>query len=188
MAVKSLAQSSLVIAPPTNSLLGRYQPNAFHHLETVRLSAAASSISFTNLSNYSDYQHFQLRISATGYSTYGDYYLTLNGDTTNSNYYSHSMYSTGGGVGAGNAVAPTINYQWSGGDNVSIIDIFDCFDTSKFTTMRGISGNTLAGAGANFFGSVLWRNTAVVTSLTYSNTRQNHGAGSRFSLYGLKAR
>jgi hypothetical protein len=98
------------------------------------------------------------------------------------------MYSTGGGVGVGNAAAPTINYQWSAGDNVSVIDILDCFNTGKFTTIKGISGNTLAGAGANFFGSVLWKNTAAITSITYSNTRQNHGAGSRFSLYGLKVR
>ena len=187
MAVKSLAQSSIRQAPPVNSMLAGYSFQDFHHLETVRLGGPAASITFTNLLQYStEFRHLQVRVAAVGYTTFGDYHLTFNNDTTATNYYSHALYSTGTGVGVGAAQAPTVNYQWFSGDNASVIDILDAFDPTKFTTVRALSGNTIAGAGTNFLGSVLWRSLAPLSSLSYQNVRQNHGTGSRFSLYGIR--
>lgn len=193
MAVKSLAQSTLRQNPQLNSMLAGYQPNAFHHLETVRLGANAASVEFTNLARYSDYQHFQIR--AVGRMTFGDVERSLtlrfNGDTATS-YYNHGLFGQGStgsynfsgntifiaSFAAGNATASSFG--------AAVADILDPFDTTKNTVVRGFGGTVTTPQVS--LRSGVWVNTAAVTSITLLDTTSNLVAGSRFSLYGIKAR
>jgi hypothetical protein len=165
------------------------QVGAFDLLETQILGSPAASVTFSNVgTNYgATYQHLQIRYTGT-YTTYGGFYMYLNGDgNSNGNYYNHSMYSTGGGLGNGAQADAQISYQWDAGINGTVIDLLDAFESTKFKNSRIMSGNTINGSGTNYYSSQFWKNTAAITSIQIFNVRQNIPTGARFSLYGIKA-
>ena len=208
MAVRSLAQSSLRQNPQLNSMLAGYQPNAFHHLETVRLGATASEVQFTNLDRYRDYQHLQIRAvaksgAAVGYnilemamrlnnatSTYRNHWMQGNGSSVTSSDFSRSFMLVGNTMSSDSGIGPTFIG--------AVIDILDPFDTLKNTTVRGISGgqdsrSTLGPNGIITLASGAYFSTDAISSITlYSayggSTLSSFTAGSRFSLYGIKAK
>lgn len=192
MAVKSLAQSSLVIAPPTNSLLGRYQPNAFHHLETVRLASSATSLTFSNLDRYSDYQHLQIRVVGRSSRAADNDNLSIqfNADS-GANYSFHRLYGQSSVVSNAGSNETKISIPGFGANSPAlfsghVIDIVDPFETTKFTTIRSIGGVSSILIGLT---SGSWRNTAAVSSITFdTDVAGDLLSGSRFSLYGIKAR
>lgn len=196
MAVRSLAQSSLRQSPQINSMLASYQASAFHHLETVRLGGNASSVEFTNLARYSDYQHLQIRWASRSSSSTGGVVLAqLNGDTA-ANYSTHYLVGVPGTGVVSGAVTSTSNMYAgqqeissaaSGAFGAGVIDILDPYETSKNTTLRGLAGAT---AGQRIIlTSGNWRNTNAITSITlFADSGGIFIAGSRFSLYGIKAR
>lgn len=204
MAVRSLAQSTLRQSPQLNSMLAGYQPNAFHHLETVRLGGTAASIDFTNLSRYSDFQHLQIRMvskmSESVSYPLGEAYLQFNGITTSS-YAWHWLYGQGSSVQS-NAVTSTTRALVSRITSanapsqqfgVSVVDILDPFDTTKNTTYRALSGAEQSNGGLGDLRGIhlisgLFNSTNAVTSITILPNSQSFVAGSRFSLYGIKAR
>lgn len=198
MAVKSLSNSSILQPFQTNSMLGDYESNYFHHLETVRLGGNATSVTFSNLERYSDYHHLQLRITArTNRADQGDdILLRLNNDSTVGNYYYHSLYGTGSAAGSENAQsaggarimqAAGANFTASA-FNAGVCDILDAFSANKNRTMRTLSG--LPGSyNRIWLASNLWNSTAELTSLVLiSAFGASFVSGSRFSLYGIKAR
>lgn len=195
MAVRSLAQSSLRQNPQLNSMLAGYQPNAFHHLETVRVGGITSEVQFTNLDRYRDYQHLQIRavIRNNNGSTFSFWRLQVNGDTAN-NYSRHLWFGEGSGLGS--YVYPDQNNlglgygaggsSTSGGFGLVIADLLDPFDTSKFKTLKStfVSPNDYNMTGMN---SGNWRNTAAISSIRIFPENNSIVAGCRFSLYGIKA-
>jgi hypothetical protein len=198
MAVRSLAQSSIRQSPQINSMLAGYSGNQFHHLETIRLSGNAASIEFINLARYADYQHLQLRYteyySQAGFSTT----MRLNGDS-GGNYNSHGLWAAGSSVTSSwqgpNAQEMLVNHFGVGHSTdtnlrtVGVVDILDPFDTNKFTTIRSFGGQAVASASLVFLHSGLWRNTASVTDIRMGvNGAPLFATGTRYSLYGLKAR
>jgi hypothetical protein len=194
MAVKSLAQSSVRQAPPVNSMLAGYRPNQFHLLETVRLGANTASVTFSNLQRYSDYQHFQIR--AVARMTYSDPERSLtiqfNGDTA-TNYYMHGLYGNGSSVGSyafsGSSIFlgsfPAANATGSVFTGC-VTDILDPFE-AKTKVVRSLAG-THWNQPAVSLRSGMWVNTAAITSITLVDATSNLVSGSRFSLYGIKAR
>jgi hypothetical protein len=202
MAVKSLAQSSLVAPTATNSMLAGYSGNQFHHLETIRLGSSASAIEFTNLSRYADYQHLQIRVvaRATNATNYLGVRIRLNGDS-GTNYFRHELYGEGsGGVVSGGGSSTGTTPFWTAGANATanafgagIVDILDAFSSNKNTTVRGLAGLTVSpGSGTLQVVGLLsggWFNTAALTSIVLEPASSgNFVQNSRFSLYGLKAR
>ncbi len=195
MAVKSLAQSSILQPNNVNSMLGSYESNYFHHLETVRLGGSAASVTFSNLAQYADYQHLQIRMvgrTTRAVSEDGSTSIFLNGDTT-SNYRSHYLVGTGSsvvsydnGTNMGLGSYPGANAgasQFLG----SVIDILDPFEANKNKTIR-----VLAGMPGSFnsvrLNSGVWFNTNALTSIQITANLASWAAGTRFSLYGIKAR
>ena len=170
-------------------------PSSYDLLETEILTGTQASVTFSNLnSTYgADYQHLQIRatMDATGnFGTVYDVFATLNGDT-GANYNSHGIRGNGSSFypyysASTNFTALTGSTTSAGGAFAgAIIDILDPFETTKYTTLRSFTG---LGAYTVGLQSVLWRNTAALTSLTLTP----HGStsfvvSSRFSLYGLKA-
>lgn len=190
MGIKSLSNSSgIVNFQKHQSMLAGVELNKFHHLETVRLGSSAASVTFTNLGQYSDFQHLQIRMVSNG-STLQNQFIQFNGDT-GSNYKSHFLYGDGSSAGSatysdnskiyvGNS--PNTANQFAG----VIIDILDPFETTKNTTLRAFYGST--GYNVVQLHSGAWFNTASLNSILIDQATGNYSSGSRFSLYGLKAR
>lgn len=192
MAVKSLAQSSLVEPFSTNSMLAGYSGNAFHHLETVRLSSTTTQVVFSSLEKYSDFQHLQLRVVSAG-TTEASLHMHFNGDT-GANYAWHGLNGYNGSVNSfayTGASYPYIAYARHIASTTqftaSVVDILDPFDSAKNTTIRSLTG-TPQGTPWVRLQSGLWINQSPIATMRLWLENGSYVAGSRFSLYGIKAR
>ncbi len=173
-------------------MLGDYESNYFHHLETVRLSSTASSVTFSNLGQYSDYQHFQFRITGRSSRPADNDNLTIrfNSDS-GANYSFHRLYGQSSVVSNSGVNETRISIPGFGANSPAIfsshvIDIIDAFDGVKFPTIRALGGASAILVGLT---SGSWRSAAGITSITFdTDVAGDILAGSRFSLYGLKAR
>jgi hypothetical protein len=198
MAIKSLARSTIRQSQRNNSALAGYESNYFHHLETVRLGGATTDIVFTNLSRYSDFQHFQIRFVArtNRASSLDSVQLQFNSDT-NGNYSWHNLQGSSSSVtsqAGANAVRIPLAYA-PGSTNTAnsfaggVTEILDVFDTTKHKTVRSFAGQVDGNWTLTNIWSGSWRSTDAVTSIRlHSDNATGYIAGSRFSLYGLKAK
>lgn len=172
--------------------------NAFDLLESTILSSTASSVTFSNLGNYSDYKHLQIRLTARSTDS-NSLRLRVNSDTA-TNYSSHGLTFSGSGSGGPNPVAainqtfiqlPNLSTNVSNNSGVFsavVIDLLDFGVTTKNKTFKILGGNWQAQYfnSQTSFRSGVWRNTAAITSIQiYPNTTE-FVSGSRFSLYGVK--
>ncbi len=195
MAVRSLAQSSIRQAPQINSMLAGYQTNQFHHLETIRLGGTAASVEFTNLARYADYQHLQIRaiIRSNGNNVDGgNLQANFNGDTTGGNYRSHFLVNSGSSIASFTVANTLLTGKAAGAVSTTglfagnVIDILDAFSADKNKTTRALFGHDSLPQIA--FNSGLWVSTAAITSISLKLGSESFVAGSRFSLYGIKAK
>tara|TARA_R110000822_G_C15025995_1_gene463702 strand:+ start:49 stop:615 length:567 start_codon:yes stop_codon:yes gene_type:complete len=169
---------------------------AFDLLETTTLTTSASSISFSGLDSYAaDYKHLQVRAVGRWDTSFAErtVNMKINGDS-GSNYSAHSLFANGSTVQANDwtsdnkiDLAALSGSSGAGGAfGAIIIDILDAFKTTKFKTVRALSGATEAPRVQ--LNSGLWQNLNATTGITlfeqYSSS--NFVAGSRFSLYGVK--
>ena len=170
---------------------------AYDLLETQALTSTASSVEFTGLGSYSDYQHLELRcVSKCTQNFVGirSMQMQLNSDTSNA-YARHTLGSSGASpfsqassstsqMEVEYAVPTTI----AGTDDfgAAIISILDFSNTSKNTTVRSFAG-AAAGSSAQgiTFNSGLYTSTNAVTSIKLFAS-YDFRIGSRFSLYGVK--
>jgi len=172
---------------------------AYDFLEAVTVSTSVSSISFSNLNNYSSYKHLQLRISSqvTDYGGSDNPFilLTFNGDSA-SNYSDHRMgYESGGGrsdfgtsrtsIRAGRNVA-LFGSQHNGKYASSVIDILDFNSSSKNTTIRSLSGAEALQDDDVMLFSGAWMNTSSVSSLLLTPSAGLFRTATRVGMYGLK--
>lgn len=198
MPIKRLSQTSLVsFQKHSNMLAGNpaFNPNSFDLLQTTLISTNTASVTFSNLGNYSDYKHLQIR--GTGRTDDGSVlYVRMNGDTSTVYSY-HGLQGNGTSVSSSATSSANIMialFPLANAGNTTnifsgfVIDILDFSNTNKNTTMRSFGGNSQA-AGFNTalaLRSGLWNNTAAVTSLTFTNSGGNFVSGTRLSLYGVK--
>ena len=170
-----------------------WQPEgAYDSLATVTLSAATASVTFAGIP--SGYKHLQLRILARGNFAYGnllDGTINFNGDTTVANYYNHYLKGNGTAASASASNAPYMSNIFAGANQtasvfgVAVIDILDYADTNKYKTVRYLGGTDVNGSGQLNLGSVLWKNTAAISSLFFA-TDGSMIANSQLALYGVK--
>lgn len=169
---------------------------AYDALATVTLSASTSSITFSGIP--SGYKHLQIRYTAkTSRSALNDYAkLEINGDTTTSNYRSHSLNAGGSAVYAENHANAIELGGFPGNTNASmfgvgIMDFLDYANVTKNKTIRSLEGydQNSASTGAAWIGldSGLWMSTAAITSIKITpGTGPNFVQYSQFALYGIK--
>lgn len=174
--------------------------NAYEWLETQILESNQATVTFSNLvSKYaSTYQHLQFRIvmRSTRSDTDSLCYMQFNGDAT-ANYTTHAVRGTGAEI---NSISIQASYpngivlysgmagatQTANSFGANIIDIFDAFETTKFTTSKALTGQ-VGSFNRVALESGLWKNTAAVNSVTFDDIFGNILANSRFSLYGLRS-
>jgi hypothetical protein len=176
----------------------------FESIATVSVgSGGTATISFTSIP--STYKHLQVRALMQGGGAAGGVALitTFNSDTA-ANYSAHQLYGDGSTVtAAGDANTSRLTWAPAGGfqsygsaDGASIfsahiIDILDYANTSKYKTLRAIHGRDKNGAGRVMLESGNWRNTAAVSTITFTTVdsslaSQNFSQYTSFALYGLK--
>ena len=166
----------------------------FDLLQTEILTGSQASVTFSDLGDYAaDYQHLQLRLTTRTdrENPIDNMRLNFNGDT-GSNYRHHWLLGDGGSVTSSTIASTNIELYRSaaataasGIFGANVVDILDPFSANKNTVIRNLAGITTA-ANEVRLQSGLWVNTAALTTIAIS-TGWQFIAGSRFSLYGLKA-
>jgi hypothetical protein len=165
--------------------------SSYDLLATEILTGSQASVTFSSLGDYAaDYQHLQIRASYKSVTSDIFTLIRFNGDTA-ANYSWHLLRGTGSAVqafaGSGAnymqaADLDTDSQNWT----AAVYDILDPFETTKYTTLRGVGGQP--GDPQIQMNSGSWRNTAALTSITVAgDPRGLVAADSRFSLYGIKA-
>jgi len=175
--------------------------NAYDLLATEILTGSQSSVTFSSLnSTYgADYQHLQIRVvgRTTRAAAQDAATMQFNGDT-GSNYTYHALEGNGSAVSSYASAPRSNNFiaQFAGASGVAdsfgvtVVDILDPFETTKYTTTRALSGLEARVSTAGRFVilySGLWMNTAALTSITIAPGVGSLVTGSRFSLYGLRS-
>jgi hypothetical protein len=170
-----------------------------NYMETIASAlvgaGGTASITFSNIPQ--GYKHLQIRGIARTNRPDGNQdgiKLVYNSDT-GSNYANH--YLLGNGSAASTSGGSSVNYNWFNGVTNSVstancyggflLDLIDYSNTSKYKTLRFLSGREDNTAGAVWFESGIWTNNAPVTSIRFTpNTGPNFVQHTRLSLYGIK--
>jgi hypothetical protein len=200
MAVSRLSQHSIQNAFPKGNTVwdGTTATSAFDSLGAVLVSTATSTITFSSIPQ--TYQHLQIRaITRNNRNDDGSQSTTmsLNGDTTFTNYRSHLLY--GGGTSAASESAQLSGYYGAIGFTPAanflantfssqVIDLLDYTNTSKNKTVRTLWG-TESNGGSSYAGmsSFLWMSNSAITSISISSyPSASFVQHSHFALYGIK--
>lgn len=169
---------------------------SFESIATVTGTGSSTSLTFNSIP--STYKHLQIRgISRnTGGSASYAVYLTFNGSS--SGYSWHYLKGNGSAASASGAASEVnINLQNAdaGGTSTAsvvgaqLIDIHDYASTSKYKTVRAITGTDANTASTNFaisLGSGLWQSTSAISSITITNGYDFFSTNTTFALYGIK--
>jgi hypothetical protein len=173
---------------------------SFESIATTTAAGGEAFLTFTSIP--STYKSLQIRgIARDGYTTNlldGGLYIKINGDT-GANYSYHWVYGNGTSVGVNGVASYATPYIvlgdiTSGLSNtniyaVSIWDFVDYAATTKYKTVRTISGSNTNGTGSNIgiaISSILWQSTSAINQIGIGAGQTNFAAGSTFALYGIK--
>ena len=162
-------------------------------IATQTLGSNASSVTFSSIPG--TYTDLVLIAWTKPYSgSEGALRLRINSDT-GSNYSNTVLTSDGSTVSSANYANGT-NIALTTGNSLNnprqpvyITNIMNYANTTTFKTcLTRTSDGTSASPGGYVDAWVgLWRSTSAITTLTYSTTYFDIGAGSTFTLYGIKA-
>ena len=158
--------------------------NTFDVLATQTISSTVSSVTFNSIDQtYTDlYLVMKATRGITG-SGSADANITFNGDT-GANYSNGLLYES---AAAKSSNRVNLNWMGSVGDNeykISRIHIQDYSNNTTIKTAIGRWGGTAASESRVSSGQ--WRNTSPITSITITPAN-GIGAGSSFTLYGIRA-
>jgi hypothetical protein len=178
--------------PILGTVASQFSGKSFNSYESIATATVGSGgesyIEFTFIP--STYEHLHIRYTSLN-STTTSSLMQINGDT-GSNYAYHYLGRAGAGsvVASGSGSQSTIfigNTQQSTIPLSHIIDILDYKNTSKYKTIKLLSGG-YQGAYAPWVGmnSGLWQNTNSITSLKFYPGSGNLLQYSKATLYGIK--
>jgi hypothetical protein len=155
-------------------------------------SGGSASISFTSIP--STYKHLQIRyIARSDYATTeADFLYSLNSDTTSSNYVYHRLIGNGTAPYSQSSTSSRIignntgSSATSGMFSAGVIDILEYASTSKYKTIRNLTGLDRNGGGGGGLYSNLWMNSNAISSVTLTPDNGNWVQYTQFALYGIK--
>ena len=197
--VSSLTTGSITLP----SARGTYVEGNFEAIQTVALTSAQSSISFTSIPQ--TYKHLQIRgilkwdyssnsspdTSAVGVRFNGDSgtkypYGTLTGAGNNANANAYASSAVTKGIG-GYSVALNSHSTHASMFAGVIIDIPEYANTNKYKTVMNFGGfDTNGGIARVSYGSFAWADTAAITSIEVFPDYPNWATNTTLSLYGIK--
>jgi hypothetical protein len=169
-------------------------PSDFQSIATVTVGGAGqTTITFSSIA--ADWTHLQIRCIARANSASNIYSagIRLNSDT-GSNYSLHGLIGNGSAAtafgSASNSIAYVLNTSGTSTTDIftaNILDILDYADTSKYSTLRTLSGGDFNGAGSMQLLSSVWLNTDAITRIDIlTNGYGDFLEDSTFALYGVK--
>lgn len=193
MAVSRVQLSSIKQGfPKYRSMLAgnaAYDPAATWLIQRQTVASTATSITFSSIPQ--TYSSLQIRASVNNAGGNISTSMQFNSDT-GTNYAKHILYADGtSALASGVASTSSMTFQMYSGNTTNnysgtIIDIHDYANTSKYKTIRGLTGYDNNGSGLIALGSGLWMNTAAVSTITIGVAGSNWTAGSTIALYGMK--
>jgi hypothetical protein len=157
-------------------------PSTYEPIATQTLGSAAATVTFSSIAG--TYTDLVLVTSFT--SGNNDEKLQFNGDT-GSNYSWTRLWGDGSTANSSRSSNTTF-IRSIGGDlttqqnTIIYIQNYSNSTTHKTTLSRGTNPSVLTMAVVG-----LWRNTAAITSITYSTSANTFATGSTFTLYGIKS-
>lgn len=168
----------------------------YESIATVTVTGAtAASIEFTSIP--SGFTHLQIRgIARSNRAASGSFIkIQMNSDTAN-NYANHGLFGNGASAGsyavtttdhAGEAYITAVN-DTASSFGASVWDILDYKNTSKYKTVRALTGADVNGTNGQVrFASGVWMDTSAITAIKLLD---GNGASfiqhSTFALYGIK--
>jgi hypothetical protein len=166
--------------------------STFDLISTTIMTGTTSSVTWNVSGLSSTYKHLQIRWTGRDAGTSGDFYIQVNGDG-GSNYSAHRIIAGTGGVSSSSNVSAGAIYtgtaantnDTSGAFAAGITDIIEPFSTTKYKTVKALTGVV----SSNIFVAMrsgAWLNTSAITSITMYAGGGGFITGSRFSLYGIK--
>lgn len=163
---------------------------SYDSISTVTVtSGSPTTVTFSSIP--STYKHLQIRATAMKGTTLDWVNMTLNSDTGN-NYPSHRLYGNGTAANAsGNAAQGSSLTMIANSSSTipaaGVIDFLDYANTSKYKTIRSLTGFDNAGSGEIYITSASWMSLSAINSITFSCLS---GSGfvnnTKFALYGIK--
>ena len=184
---------SLILLGVLNAQAAGVAAGSYDLLETERLTGTQSSVTFSSLGSYSNYQHLQVRMATRDSRAVTANFVEMrfNSDT-GTNYVTHKLDGDGSAVSSSaytglTFIRPVVEPGANAGSDIfgaSIIDILDPFETTKYTTTRTLGGYEAASPREISLASGLWMNTAALTDIFLRPQSGSFVSGSRFSLYG----
>lgn len=166
---------------------------AYDALATVTLGSTAATIDFTGIP--SGYKHLQIRTLTRATQAAGgtDVNMRFNSDS-GSNYAYHALQGNGSSAVSFGGTSQTYVRNQSGVDGsdlanvfqASIYDILDYANTSKYKTVRALTGYDINGGGFVRLLSGLWQNTSAITNIQLYTPGTTFTANTQIALYGIK--
>ena len=153
-------------------------------IATTTLGSAQSSVTFSSFSGYTDL----ILVTDVSLSVGSESYLRFNSDS-GTNYSMTVLLGTGTSAISSRSTNSTfIGFHYnSAGTGQRIMETFQIQNYSNTTTNKTVLGRLNNTAKDVVAGVGLWRNTAAITSLTFSRSAGNFETGSTFTLYGIQA-
>lgn len=201
MSVRKFSSASIASAAIKSSKLWDQEtfPGTFESISTAIVdSSGASTIDFTNIpQNYTSLQIRLIGRTDRAGSVLDYFKLQFNSDTS-TNYSWHELYGDGNvGTQGGTSANEIRLFRATGASagasmfGVSIIDIIDYANTSKFKTVKSLGGGnpntTVNGDTEISLTSGNWRNTNAITSIQLKpGGGTNWVQYSNFALYGIR--
>jgi hypothetical protein len=201
MAVSRVQLSSIKQGfPKSRSFLdgntGYVDTSATWLIQRINPTGSSATVTFSSIPQ--TYSSLQIRVmGSAGYGSNNSTQINcaFNGDTTGTNYYTHALYGNAfGGVNPNAFNDRTLLYladtpATTSLYGVGIVDIHDYASTTKYKTSRSFSGfdfNSSTDQPYVTLSSMLWKNTAAITSLSLTAVDANWTSGSTIALYGMK--
>lgn len=169
--------------------------DSYELIGTITLTSSQPSITFTGIPA-SQYKHLQIRaVARTDRSATSDNaHIRFNGDTA-TNYFAHILYGANSSAASGAYASQAFIYcagilansSPAGAFGTMTIDILDAFSSSKYKTIKSVSGFTNSSTDNMVsMWSGTWGSTTAISSLTITGVVGNFVAGSKFSLLGIR--
>jgi len=201
MAIKSFTRSTIENNIFYRSMLAgntAFEPSSEDILAEEVLTSSQASVTFSSLDTLAaGYQHLQLRMVTRdnrGISGTNNIRLQVNSDS-GSNYADHGLYGNGSSVlsyaNTSQSQFNALSINPSNSDTADafgagVVDFLDCFETTKYTTIRSLNGVTVAAGSTIRLSSSVWMNTNALDTLLIYPSSASFVSGSRFTLIGLK--
>jgi uncharacterized protein YegP (UPF0339 family) len=161
-------------------------PGSYVSIATGNGTGSSPTITLSSIPQ--TFKHLEIRTFATSSGNWA--MMKINSDS-GSNYTNHFFYGNGTTIAVSGYTSQTSLYGtraniYASIKSVGIISILDYSSTTKYKTIRGVTGEDAGYEGFLVMSSGLWLNTSAITSIEFITQSGNWNSTNSFALYGIK--